>query len=82
MVTATSTSKTPVRKPEIPEHPDEGCDAWTSCVSCPFPRCRYDLPDGGRSLVPPAERVTFAAVNGTWRYTDDLRRVARNLAGG
>lgn len=25
-------------------YPDDGCDLYPSCLSCPLPRCRYDEP--------------------------------------
>ena len=30
---------------------DEGCDLFTSCLTCPLPRCRYDVPGGARTLL-------------------------------
>lgn len=27
---------------------DEGCDLAPSCLNCPFPACRYDMPKGIR----------------------------------
>ena len=42
-----------VRKEALPEntlYEDTGCDLASSCLSCPFVRCRYDYPDGIRGL--------------------------------
>jgi hypothetical protein len=52
----------PVRRPPergtrsdaLPEHldyRDEGCDIFPSCLACPLPRCRYDVPGGVRTLL-------------------------------
>ena len=30
---------------------DEGCDLFASCLTCPLPRCRYDVPGGARTLL-------------------------------
>jgi transcriptional regulator of acetoin/glycerol metabolism len=37
--------------PERLEYRDEGCDLFHSCLTCPLPRCRYDVPGGVRTLV-------------------------------
>ena len=29
---------------------DTGCDLSPSCLACPFPECRYDLPTGAQEL--------------------------------
>ena len=34
-----------VARPERPRASD-GCDEHGSCLDCPFPGCRYDLPQG------------------------------------
>ena len=42
------------RRDALPEHlnyRDEGCDLFASCLSCPLPRCRYDVPGGARALL-------------------------------
>ena len=42
-----------VRSEALPEntlYEDTGCDLASSCLSCPFVRCRYDYPDGIRGL--------------------------------
>lgn len=42
------------RKDALPEHVryrDEGCDVFDSCLRCPLPRCRYDVPGGVRTLL-------------------------------
>ena len=42
------------RKDALPEHVryrDEGCDVFESCLRCPLPRCRYDVPGGVRTLL-------------------------------
>ena len=37
--------------PEEWDYPDRGCELWSSCLQCPFPRCRYDQPGGISSSV-------------------------------
>ncbi len=37
--------------PEQVEYRDDGCDIFPSCLSCPLPRCRYDVPGGLRTLI-------------------------------
>lgn len=32
------------------EFPDNGCSLYPGCLSCPLPRCRYDLPHGQKAL--------------------------------
>ena len=42
------------RQDALPEHVryrDEGCDIFESCLRCPLPRCRYDVPGGVRTLL-------------------------------
>jgi hypothetical protein len=42
------------RDDALPEHVryrDEGCDLFESCLRCPLPRCRYDVPGGVRTLL-------------------------------
>lgn len=41
------------REDALPEHldyRDEGCDLFDSCLACPLPRCRYDVPGGIRAI--------------------------------
>jgi hypothetical protein len=43
-----------VRSDALPEHldyRDDGCDMFPSCLSCPLPRCRYDVPGGVRAML-------------------------------
>jgi len=43
-----------VRSDALPEHldyRDDGCDLFPSCLSCPLPRCRYDVPGGVRAML-------------------------------
>jgi hypothetical protein len=42
------------RRDALPEHTnyhDTGCDLYSSCLSCPLIRCRYDEPGGARRLL-------------------------------
>jgi hypothetical protein len=42
------------RQDALPEHfeyRDEGCDLFSSCLTCPLPRCRYDEPGGARTMM-------------------------------
>jgi len=32
--------------PDEAKYRDEGCELFPSCLSCPFPTCRYDEPRG------------------------------------
>ena len=43
-----------LRDDALPEHldyRDDGCDVFPSCLSCPLPRCRYDVPGGARAML-------------------------------
>lgn len=31
-------------KAELHFYPDDGCEAYPSCLNCPLPRCVYDEP--------------------------------------
>jgi hypothetical protein len=37
--------------PEHLEYRDDGCDIFASCLNCPLPRCRYDVPGGARAMI-------------------------------
>ncbi len=37
--------------PEHLEYRDDGCDVFPSCLACPLPRCRYDVPGGARAML-------------------------------
>ncbi len=37
--------------PENATYRDDGCDLHPSCLSCPLPACRYDVPGGKRALL-------------------------------
>ncbi len=37
--------------PENATYRDDGCDIHPSCLSCPLPVCRYDLPGGKRAVA-------------------------------
>jgi hypothetical protein len=42
-----------VRKDMLPDgtdYEDTGCELAKSCLRCPFSRCKYDAPGGGRRL--------------------------------
>lgn len=42
------------REDALPEHldyRDDGCTVFPSCLSCPLPRCRYDVPGGARAML-------------------------------
>jgi hypothetical protein len=44
----------PSRVDALPEHTayeDRGCDLYTSCLSCPLPRCRYEEPGGAAAMI-------------------------------
>lgn len=36
--------------------PDAGCELWSSCLSCPLPRCVYDYPPEERRAMRAAAR--------------------------
>ena len=43
-----------VRERQLPENAtyrDAGCDLHPSCLSCPLPVCRYDIPGGKRAVL-------------------------------
>jgi hypothetical protein len=37
--------------PEHLEYRDTGCSVSSSCLGCPLPRCRYDMPGGARAIL-------------------------------
>ena len=37
--------------PENATYRDDGCDIHPSCLSCPLPVCRYDVPGGKRAVL-------------------------------
>ena len=37
--------------PENATYRDDGCDLHPCCLSCPFVRCRYDVPGGKRAVL-------------------------------
>ncbi len=39
------------RLPENATYRDDGCDLHPSCLSCPLPVCRYDIPGGKRAVL-------------------------------
>lgn len=42
------------RDDALPEHlhyRDDGCDLFAACLTCPLPRCRYDVPGGARTML-------------------------------
>lgn len=42
------------REDALPEHVnyrDEGRDLFSSCLTCPLPRCRFDEPGGARTML-------------------------------
>lgn len=50
----TETDDRRTRQDALPEHfeyRDEGCDLFSSCLTCPLPRCRYDEPGGARTMM-------------------------------
>ncbi len=43
-----------LRERQLPENAtyrDDGCDLHPSCLSCPLPVCRYDMPGGKRAVL-------------------------------
>ena len=36
--------------PEATEYRDSGCEVAPSCLACPLPVCRYDVPGGARAI--------------------------------
>jgi len=39
-----------VARPERLDRRDDGCEEHGSCLDCPLPACRYDLPQGTYTL--------------------------------
>jgi hypothetical protein len=37
--------------PEYTDYADTGCDLYSSCLTCPLPRCRYEEPGGASALL-------------------------------
>ena len=52
--TANGTALRRPRDDALPEHTryrDRGCDLFASCLACPLPHCRYDVPGGARAML-------------------------------
>jgi hypothetical protein len=74
--------------PENTHYHDDGCDLHDSCLTCPLPACRYEMPPGraralaqaaalGRLLETGTTMDEAAAVLGVSRRTVyRLRRIA------
>jgi len=57
-VTAASIAPRQPREDALPElmlqvgrHRDDGCDLIAACLTCPLPRCRYDVAGGARTML-------------------------------
>jgi hypothetical protein len=61
---------------EQDQYRDTGCELWHACLSCPFPVCGEELPDGIAGLK---RRLTYQVV--AWLLEDghSARAVARRL---
>lgn len=62
--------------PEHLEYRDDGCDIFASCLACPLPRCRYDIPGGARALlnVQRDEEIVRMRVEGGLEVDEIARR--------
>jgi hypothetical protein len=43
-------------------YPDNGCSASPSCLQCPLPQCRYDVPGGLQTLRAVKRRAEVEAL--------------------
>lgn len=76
--------------PEGNEYRDEGCDLSPSCLSCPLPRCRYEMSRSALNTLRNGQRDerirTLYAAGGTTvrelahRFGMSVRQVHRVLA--
>lgn len=46
--------------PEEQEYRDVGCEVSPSCLRCPLPQCRYDVPGGLRQILNEARDAEVA----------------------
>lgn len=60
--------------PEYTEYRDTGCDLHPSCLSCPFPRCRYDEPGGVAALLRAARDEAILRSYEAGRSIDEIAR--------
>lgn len=63
--------------PEYTRYTDTGCELQPACLACPFDRCRYDEPQGARTIL-------RASMSGTyWQYRNaGLSTLAASEAAG
>jgi hypothetical protein len=53
----------PARCDALPEHTDyadTGCEIAPSCLNCPLPKCRYDMPGGLAAMLRSTRDVAIA----------------------
>lgn len=51
-----------IRQGTITRYPDEGCDLWGRCLSCPLPACREEM--DAKELVAALDELTRPAHQG------------------
>lgn len=76
--------------PEDLEWRDGGCEVAPSCLACPLPACRYDVPGGARALrnaerdraIRRAHAGEESVAEIAERFGVSRRTVFRVLAGG
>ena len=61
---------------------DTGCVAWPSCLSCPLPRCLYDLPPKRARKVWPIVRLYVQGMNSSGHCAAAARPVVLRQAAG
>ena len=37
--------------PELMRYRDDGCNLHPACLSCPLPRCQFDEPEAGQTVL-------------------------------
>lgn len=51
---------------------DDGCSVAPSCLACPLPQCRYDVPGGARIMLNEVRDTRIAQAHAAGASVDDL----------
>jgi hypothetical protein len=64
--------------PENANYHDDGCDIYDSCLTCPLPACRYEMPPGRARVLAQASTLGALLRQGhTMDQAADLLGVSR-----
>lgn len=55
--------------PESTNYQDDGCDLHGSCLTCPLPACRYEMPPGRARAL--SQAAALGRLLGTGRTMDE-----------